>query len=192
MTFAHVVRRAHLYTGLFLLPWVIMFGVSTIPINHQSPEPADWTPIAEHTFDVPVPGAEQNLRPLGRQIMNAAGIEGGYWVYRVNPGQVQVGHPDFLSPVRMNYFVADKRLVVERRPFSLRPFLSGMHTRGGYDMGGFWDSVWAVFVDAVCVGLILWIASGIYMWWGLPATRRWGWLALGAGTACFAVIIATL
>ena len=41
MTFAHFVRRAHLYTGLFLLPWVIMFGVSTIPINHQSPEPAD-------------------------------------------------------------------------------------------------------------------------------------------------------
>ena len=35
MTFAHFVRRAHLYTGLFLLPWVIMFGVSTIP--DQSP-----------------------------------------------------------------------------------------------------------------------------------------------------------
>ena len=82
-------------------------------------------------------------------MMNAAGIEGGYWVYRVNPRQVQVGHPDFLAPVRMNYFTEEKRLVVERRPFSLRPFLSGMHTRGGYDMGGFWDSVWAVFVDVV-------------------------------------------
>ena len=192
MTFAHFVRRAHLYTGLFLLPWVIMFGVSTIPINHQSPEPVNWTPIGEHTFDAPVPGAEDNLRPLGRQMMIAAGVEGGYWVYRVNPRQVQVGHPDFLAPVRMNYFTEDKRLVVERRPFSLRPFLSGMHTRGGYDMGGFWDSVWAVFVDVLCVGLILWIASGIYMWWGLPSTRRWGWLALGAGAVCFAVIIATL
>ena len=192
MTFAHFVRRAHLYTGLFLLPWVIMFGVSTIPINHQSPEPANWMRVDEYTFDAPVPGAEENLRPLGRQIMNAAGIDGGYYVYRVNPQQVQVGHPEFLSPVRMNYFTERKRLVVERRAFSLRPFLSGMHTRGGYDMGGFWDSVWAVFVDAVCVGLILWIASGIYMWWGLPATRRWGWLALGAGAACFAVIIATL
>jgi hypothetical protein len=192
MTFAHFVRRAHLYTGLFLLPWVIMFGVSTMPINHQAPEPPNWTPIGEHTFDAPVPAAEDNLRPLGRQMMNAAGIEGGYWVYRVSPRQVQVGHPDFLAPVRMNYFPEEKRLVVERRPFSLRPFLSGMHTRGGYDMGGFGDSLWAVFVDAVCVGLILWIASGIYMWWGLPSTRRWGWLALGAGAACFAVIIATL
>ncbi|MEO5741731.1 MAG: hypothetical protein ABIS29_14170 [Vicinamibacterales bacterium] len=192
MTFPHFVRRAHLYTGLFLLPWVIMFGVSTIPINHQSPEPANWTRIGEHTFDAPVPEAADNLRPLGRQMMNVAGIDGGYWVYRVNPQHVQAGHPDFLAPVRLNYFAKEKRLVVERRPFSLRPFLSGMHTRGGYDMDGLWDSVWAVFVDAVCVGLILWIASGVYMWWGLPSTRRWGWTALGAGVVCFTVIIATL
>ena len=192
MTFAHFVRRAHLYTGLFLLPWVIMFGVSTIPINHQSPEPAAWTHLAEHSFDAPVPAPSENLRPLGREMMNAAGLEGGYYVYRVNPRQVQAGHPRFLAPVRINYFPEERRLVVEQRPFSLRPFLSGMHTRGGYDMGGFWDSVWAVFVDAVSIGLILWIASGIYMWWGLPSTRGWGWIALGAGAICFAVIIATL
>ena len=192
MTFAHFVRRAHLYTGLFLLPWVIMFGVSTIPINHQSPDTAEWTRLAEHRFDAPVPAASENLRPLGRDMMNAAGIEGGYYVYRVNPRQVLAGHPRFLAPLRISYFPEEQRLVVEQRPFSLRPFLSGMHTRGGYDMGGFWDSVWAVFVDAVCIGLILWIASGIYMWWGLPSTRGWGWIALGAGAICFAVIIATL
>jgi hypothetical protein len=192
MTFAHFVRRAHLYTGLFLLPWVIMFGVSTIPINHQSPEPAAWTRLAEHLFDAPVPASSEDLRPLGREMMNAAGLEGGYYVYRVNPRQVQAGHPRFLAPLRISYFPEERRLVVEQRPFSLRPFLSGMHTRGGYDMGGFWDSVWAVFVDAVSIGLILWIASGIYMWWGLPSTRGWGWIALGAGAICFAVIIATL
>ena len=192
MTFAHLVRRAHLYTGLFLLPWIIMFGVSTIPINHESPGPEQWTRIGEHTFDAAVPAQEENLRPLGRQMMTAAGLEGGYWVYRVNPRQVQVGHPDFLSPVRLNYFTQDKRLIVERRPFRWRAFLSGMHTRGGYDMDGFWDSVWALFIDLVCVGLLLWMATGIYMWWGLRSTRRWGWTALAAGVICFAVIIATL
>ncbi len=192
MTFPHFVRRAHLYAGLFLLPWVIMFGVSTIPINHQTPESAAWIPISEHTFDAPVPGPDENLRPLGRAMMSTAGIEGGYWVYRVNAGQVQAGHPDFRSPIRLNYFAQEKRLVVERRPFALRQFLSGVHTRGGYDMGGAGDSFWAVFVDLVCVGLILWIASGIYMWWGLPSTRRWGWIALGGGALCFGVIIATL
>jgi len=60
------------------------------------------------------------------------------------------------------------------------------------DMDGAWDSIWALFVDMVCVGLLLWIATGIYMWWHLPATRGWGWLALGSGAICFAIIVATL
>jgi hypothetical protein len=58
MTFLHFVRRAHLYLGLFLLPWVIMFGVSSLPLNHNtSPTPATWTLVAEHRFDAEVPAA---------------------------------------------------------------------------------------------------------------------------------------
>jgi len=193
MTFAHFVRRAHLYTGLFLLPWVIMFGVSTIPINHNSaPAPPTWTRVAEHPFRADVPAAGGNLRPLGRAMMNAAGVDGGYFVNRAGANHVNVNHPDFLTPARIIYDIERQTLSVERRDFAMWQFLSGMHTRGGYDMGGFWDSVWAVFVDVVSVGLILWIASGVYMWWSLPSTRRWGWTALGAGAVCFAVIIATL
>ena len=192
MTFLHVVRRAHLYMGLFLLPWVLMFGVSSIPLNHAPSEPANWTRLAEHTFDAPVPDASGNLRPLGRRMMDAAGVSGGYYVYRVNPQRVEVGHPNFLAPVRINYFIEENRLVVEQRQFSLWPFLSGLHTRGGYDMDGFWDTVWAVVVDVVSVALIVWILSGLLMWWTLPATRAWGWIALATGAVCFAVIISTL
>ena len=51
-----------------------------------------------------------------------------------------------------------------------------------------------MFVDLLSVGLLVWIASGLWMWWTLPKAnvRRWGWLALGAGVASFAAIIATL
>ena len=193
MTLLHFVRRTHLYMGLFLLPWMIMFGVSTIPINHTlSPNPVTWTKVAEHRFEGTVPDAGENLRPLGREMMNAAGVSGGYFVNRANPKQVNVNHPNFLTPVRVIYYADQSKLTVEHRNFSLRQFITSMHTRGGYDMGGFWDSVWALFVDIVSVGLILWMATGIYMWWNLPSTRRWGWLALGSGALAFAVIIATL
>ena len=42
--------------------------------------------------------------------------------------------------------------------------------------------------------LLLWMASGLIMWWKLPGTglRAWGWLALISGAISFAVIIATL
>jgi hypothetical protein len=42
-----------------------------------------------------------------------------------------------------------------------------------------------VVIDLVCVAMIVWIISGLYMWWGLPALRRWGLLAILAGTASF-------
>ncbi len=193
MTFLHFVRRTHLYMGLFLLPWVIMFGVSSIPLNHiMSPDPVTWTQVAEHPFNADIPPAGENLRPIGREMMTTAGVGGGYFVNRANPRQVNVNHPDFLTPVRIVYHADRSTLTVEHRNFSARQFITGMHFRGGYDMDGFWDSVWALFVDVVSVGLILWIATGIYMWWNVPSTRRWGWFALGSGAVCFGVIIATL
>jgi hypothetical protein len=193
MTFLHLIRRAHLYMGLFLLPWVVMFGVSSIPLNHvASSAPVTWTRVAEHRFDAPMPDAGENLRPIGRQMMNRAGVGGGYFVNRANPRQVNVNHPDFLTPVRIIYYADERRLTVEHRDFSVRQFITGMHFRGGYDMDGFWDSVWALVVDIVSVGLVLWIATGVYMWWHLPSTRRWGWLALGSGALAFAVIMVGL
>ena len=193
MTFQHVVRRSHLYMGLFLLPWVVMFGASSIPLNHISvPDPPTWAQVAEHAFDAEVPASGADLRPFGRQMMDAAGVEGGYFVNRVNPRQVNVNHPNFLRSVRIIYHADRKRLITERRELTLRSFISGLHTRGGFDLGGVWDSVWAFFVDVVSVALILWIASGLYMWWHLPATRSWGWIALTAGAACFAAIIFAL
>ena len=81
---------------------------------------------------------------------------------------------------------------VPRAARTATPETRGCAERCGYDLGGGWDSVWALFVDTVCVGLLLWIATGIYMWWHLPATRGWGWLALGSGAICFAIIVATL
>jgi hypothetical protein len=197
MTFLLLVRRTHLYLGLFLLPWVIMFGVSSIPLNHTGDygQPA-WTPIAEVPFSVEPPAATapEGLRPFGAQMMQAAGVNGGFYVNRPNPRQVNVNHPNFLHPVRIMYYVDQKRLVAERREFAFRQFLGGMHTRGGYNLGGFWDVMWAVCVDVVSVALILWMASGLYMWWKLPGTglRGWGWLAIAGGLAAFAVIIATL
>jgi len=32
----HVVRRAHLYFGLFLVPWAVLYGVSSFPFNHPT------------------------------------------------------------------------------------------------------------------------------------------------------------
>ena len=63
MTFLHFVRRTHLYLGLALLPWVIMFGVTSIPINHPAaPNPPTWNRIGEVAFSAPLPAPGDDPR----------------------------------------------------------------------------------------------------------------------------------
>lgn len=195
MTFLYLVRRTHLYLGLCLLPWVLLFAVSSIPLNHtyQSPPP-NWTPLTDVPFTAEPPAEGEDIRAFGRMMMDAAGVSGGFYVNRVNPTQIFVHHPNVLHPVRIMYYSDRKRLVAERREFDFTQSLIDMHTRGGYSLDGFGDTVWAVFVDIVSVALIVWILSGLVMWWKLPGTglRRWGWLALAGGALSFGVIMATL
>jgi uncharacterized iron-regulated membrane protein len=40
-------------------------------------------------------------------------------------------------------------------------------------------------VDFVCLAILVWIASGIYMWWDLRQSRTWGTLALSGGALSF-------
>ena len=60
-----------------------------------------------------------------------------------------------------------------------------LHGRGGFEQEGWLDRSWSVIVDLVCLAIVLWIASGVYMWWGLPGSRTWGLITIAAGAATF-------
>jgi hypothetical protein len=191
VSFLLFVRRLHLYLGLFLLPWVVLFGVSSYPFNHPRPVQPKWTVVLDrpYTLEVP-PGAD--LRTIGQRIHSDAGFSGGFYVNQPNAKRINVQHPDFRHPTRIAYFVEEKRLLAERREFVGSQFLTSMHARNGYELDSFWDTVWAVLVDVTCVAFLVWIASGLVMWWMLPGSRSWGWVALGAGALTFAWMVAAL
>jgi len=198
MTFHRFVRRLHLYLGLFLLPWFFLYGVSSIPISH--PEPfrkayedggPDWKPRLDRPYDIPVASAG-NDRAFGLRIMRDAGLEGAYGTWRPNDREFHIYVYDFWNATQVKYFIDRKRLVVEDRRFRLDHLLTGMHARGGFQQDSLLDDFWAVMIDAVCVGMILWIASGVYMWWNIRHTRGWGLLAIGSGAALFVLFLAGL
>ena len=196
-TFSHINRRLHLYLALALLPWFFMYGISSVPFAHnQFFERRDaakglplWTLRLERTVDVSVPEDPAALRAFGASLLTAAGISNteavNYGVYRQNPNQVNVYVYSFWKSTQMKYFDDRNRLTVEDRRFRWEHFLTGMHARGGFEHGGLLQRSWSVVVDLVCIGIVLWIATGLYMWWGVPASRRWGWAAIGAGTVSF-------
>jgi hypothetical protein len=196
MTFGHINRRVHLYLGLGLLPWFFMYGISSVPFAHnQFFEQRDrakglplWTLRSERALEVSIPDDPAALRAFGAMLLDQAGIAtsgSSFGAYRQSPTQVNVYLYSFWKSTQLKYFADQKRLTVEDRRFRWDQFLTGMHARGGFEQDGFLQRSWSIVVDLVCLAIILWIATGLYMWWGLTGSRRWGWMAVLAGSASF-------
>ena len=197
MTFAHINRRVHLYLGLALLPWFFMYGISSLPFAHnQFFEQRDrakglplWTLRSERSVEVPIPEAAKDLRRFGALLLEQAGMTPtsgtSFGAYRQSPTQVTVYLYSFWTSTQVKYFADRKTLTVEDRRFRWDQFLTGMHARGGFEQDGLLQRSWSVVVDLVCLAIVVWIASGLYMWWGVPGSRRWGWVAVLAGVGSF-------
>ena len=110
---------------------------------------------------------------------------GSFGVYRQSPRQLNVYAYSFRHSTQLKYFIDQQRMTVEDRRFRWDQFLTGMHGRGGFEQEGLLDRSWSVIVDLVCAAILLWIATGLYMWWGLPASRAWGLITIAAGAAAF-------
>jgi len=200
MATSHFLRRLHLYLALSLLPWFFMYGVSSIPFSHnqyfQRLDEAKgvplWTKRFERSYEASVPEGSE-LRAFGAKVIQDLGLEpGGFGAYRQNPSQVNVYIYSFLKSTQVKYFLDQKKVVVEDRRFRWDHFLTGMHAQGGFEQESFLWDLWGVLVDVVCLGMLGWIVTGIYMWWKLPATRIWGWLALSGGIVSFGYFVARL
>lgn len=201
MTFPNLNRRTHLYLGLFLTPWVLMYAVSSIPFaHHQFFEDRDqatgqplWTKTFEGPYDLgPLPGPG-HLRPLGQRVVRDFHLEdASYGVYRANPKQLNIYVHTFWKVTQFRYLIDEKRIIAENRRFRWDHFLTGMHARGGFEDERFFPVFWSVVIDLVCLGFLLWIASGLYMWWSLPGLRKWGAVALSGGVISFAIFLLRL
>jgi hypothetical protein len=85
--------------------------------------------------------------------------------------------------------VAEQKLVVEEKRFRWDHMLTGFHAKGGFEQESLLHDSWGIAIDIACLGLILWVASGIYMWLPMRGLRRSGIAALAAGVASFALFV---
>ena len=200
MTFSQLNRRVHLYVGLTLAPWFVMYGISSFAFAHgpyfEARDKAKglplWTTRLERPYSIAIP-AEGELRPVAAQIVKDFGLEGStFGAYRQGPNQIIVYSSTFRHATQAKYFIAEQKVVVEDRRFRFEQFLTGMHARGGFAQDGLLNKAWGVMVDVVCFGMLLWVLSGLYMWWSLPGLRRWGWMAFLGGLGSYALFMLKL
>ncbi|HXJ56452.1 MAG TPA: PepSY domain-containing protein [Verrucomicrobiae bacterium] len=194
-TFDKINRRTHLYLGLFLLPWLTMYGLSSFIVIHQSwfggGQALAWEPLFEREYHRPVSDTE-DLRATAQEILKDNNLQGAFWVDKPNPDTVHIDRFTFRGSTSLNYSLKEQKLRAKHQRMKLPQFVMRMHFRGGYGQPTFWDKFWGFLVDLACVTIIIWIASGLIMWWRLPRLRAWGAIALGSGILSFLLLIWTL
>jgi hypothetical protein len=123
VTFDKINRRAHLYLGLFLMPWLLMYGVSSFIVIHQSWFPND-KPARELLFEkeysraVNIQGANNSpeLRAAAQEILKDTDLEGAFWADKPRPDTLHIDRFSFRDSISLTYSPQDKKLKAERRP----------------------------------------------------------------------------
>lgn len=197
MTLNHFNRRFHLYLGMALLPWFFVYGISSLAIQHGNlftlgdQENLPWEPAGEKAYSLDIP-EDPDWRAIGARVLTDMGDEGLFHVNHQDSSNIQVTRFSFWSQSRYSLHPQEQKVVVQQQSQDLRTFIVRMHIRGGFGQEASMSDLWAVIVDIVNVGFVLWAASGIYMWWLLPATRKWGFLAIASGVLSFAWFLVAL
>jgi hypothetical protein len=198
--FSKVVRRTHMYLALFLSPWILMYALSTMAMNHRK-QLLEWfggaQPKFEKQSEVQLPhGVHQPHAPReenARRILQALNLDGTHSIQKPGAdGTLVLVRQEAAAPVRVTYQPAANKALIERQPFHATTWLERMHRRRGYQHPYAMEKAWAFSVDLVIVVIVFWVLSGLWMWWELKSTRWLGALSAVAGLGLFAFFLASI
>lgn len=193
-------RSLHLYTGLFLVPWMAVYATSALCLNHNerisgllNVTPPAWKTVREVEF---APGDSFPKTPTeqAEAILEFLDLDGPHRIMG-NPTAVPMtilrisGGGNW----RVVWRPHQARIVVDRQqPFSAYRLMHFLHFRGGYQQNYLGSIAWAVMVDVVALSLWFWIVSGIYIWARRPRKRLLGGVCVVAGSLLFGSLVMLL
>jgi hypothetical protein len=192
-------RDLHLYFGLFISPFVLVFSASVFFLNHAK---VATEPTSVDTFqNLQIPGGIDAAQgpaaiPLAQAILRQVGLTGEIGFTRflktTHHFVFPVSKPRFETTVDVD---ADARtaLVSSRRTGVLEAFgyLHKMPGPHNANIRGNWvgTRVWKWFADATIYLTLFISVSGIYLWYVLRAERAIGSVLLIAGAVSLFWII---
>jgi hypothetical protein len=194
--FYRVTRDLHLYFGLFISPFILVFAVSVFFLVHRlSPNAAVGTKSLISKLSLPPDLENLSGRPLVDRlipILKQNGVEGELgWVQHFPKEHrfvIPVSVPGRTTTVTLD--VNEREASVERRVTGLADALIVLHMSPGQHMAGIRKNwiymlVWSWLADATVYLTLFITVSGIYLWYVLRSERRNGVTLLLAGAASF-------
>jgi len=196
---SRLIRRIHMFSGLFLVPWMLMYALSTLVMTHRqyvlsfypSKDPAMVTERElDYTRSFPATATREQLAD---QLLLDLGLDGAHYISGGKNGKpLVVTRQHALNTRRITFDAAAHKVVLAREEFRAMTFLERMHRRRGYAQPHVADDAWGFTVDVAVIAMAFWSLSGVWLWWELRSTRSWGALSLIAGAGLFGVFLLLL
>jgi hypothetical protein len=189
-------RDLHLYFGLFVGPFVLLFAVSVFYLNHAKLRP-DASPPVERFEHLQIPDGFDRLKgreavERARAILPQVGVSGEIGFLRYVATDRHLIFPVSTARIESTVDVdLDARsAAVTRRRLPLWESLAYLHKMPGphnVAIRGNWMgiTVWRWLADATIYLLLFISTSGIYLWWTIKAERKIGLALLTAGVGTF-------
>lgn len=190
------IRKIHMYLALFIMPWMFIYSISTMMMNHrdfilsfyENRQPAFET---AKTINVPNNLAlDRNPSANSVQILEFLGMEGKHNVQGgENNKPLVINRQDPFGQKRIIYNPEQKTIKVEEQNFRLQTFMEQIHRRRGFETPYIFEDLWGFTVDLAVLAILFWVLSGLWIWWEIKQTRKWGALSAGAGFLLFTLFL---
>ena len=196
---SRLIRRTHMYLALFLTPWMLIYALSGLVLNHNQAVRALYgakfgamEKIEERPYTA-VFSADADPRMIGAHVLAHLGLSGTFNVQgNASQPRLVINRNAAFAQHRITYFRTENRLLVEKQTFSAPVFLNRAHFRNGYEQPFLSAKTWGFTVDLAIVGMVFWVLSGLVMWWEIKPARGLGAACALAGCGLFAVLLFTI
>ncbi|MCH8295296.1 PepSY-associated TM helix domain-containing protein [Candidatus Poribacteria bacterium] len=188
-------RKFHIYIGLYLLLFVWLFSISGLFLNHPKWQFAQfWPQRKQSSFERSIqPPAETESVAKAKHLMQQLDIKGEIQQITTHPEKAQfdfrVFRPGHIIDIKAD--LDTKRAKISQIQVNGWGVFRALHQFSGVRMNDpkekrdwLWTRIWSLSMDAVALGIIIMVLSGIYMWYKILAKRRLGLIALGLGVLC--------
>ncbi len=196
--FYRVTRDLHLYFGLFISPYVLVFAVSVFFIAHAwlyKFGPDTSTTRVVSGLSLPANLATLSGRPLVEALkpaLAAANVPGeiGFVQHLVKEEKLIIPVTIPGRETTVSITLTNREATVVTRRTGLADALVALHKFPGQHNAGirnnwFYMRAWSWLADATVYLLLFVSVSGVYLWYALRAERTVGFVLLFAGTVVF-------
>ena len=194
-----MIRKIHLLLGMFLTPWVVMYALSTMVMQHRelvygqkqriNPE---FKLVSEEAYEASFKAGDDS-KEVAKQILKDLDLDGAHSVRgNLEQGRLEINRNRPIGSYRITWEADKDTVKVEKQGFGLAFFLEILHRRSKFNQPYWMNDAWAVIVDLFIVAVLGWAFTGLWMWWGMKSTRTLGTIFMGLGILIFVFLVLTI